>query len=106
MRVAVILAEGSALQLGKILEPPDAQRADRLVASVHNHMGRLVVVTVESLLRFDAVFFHEADAADSVGVQHLLVGRHDLAADLIVVRRDGPRLMFHNLSPLYVRWWK
>ena len=67
-------------------------------------MGRLIVVTVESLLRFDAVFFHEADAADGVGVQHLFVGRHDLAADLIVGRRDRPHLMFHNLSPLYIRW--
>jgi hypothetical protein len=34
---------------------------------------------------------------------HLLVGRQDLAADLIVVRRDGPRLIFHNLPRFYFR---
>src|SRR6185295_6058214 len=99
MAVAIFLAERGALKLGEVLEPPDAQGADRLVAGVHDHMGGLVVVAVEALLRLDTMLLHEADAADGVGVQHLLVSRDDFAADLIVVRRDGPHLIFHNLPP-------
>jgi hypothetical protein len=66
-------------------------------------MSGLIVIAIELIFSPDAMLLNEADAADRVGVQHLLVGRHDLAADLIVARRDGPHLMFHNLPPLYVR---
>ena len=64
-----------ALDLGEILEPSDAQGADRFFACVYDHMGGLVVVAVEGLPRFDAMFFHEANAADGIGMQHLLVRR-------------------------------
>ena len=103
MGVAIILAKGGTLELGEILEPPDAQGADRLVTRINDDMGGLIIVAIEFMLRWDAVLLHEADAADGVGVQHLLVRRHDLAADLIVVRGDGPHLMFHNLPPRHVR---
>jgi hypothetical protein len=59
----------------------------------------LVVVTVEGLLRFDAVLLHEADTADGVRVKQLLVGRHDLRADLIVTGDDDPHAMFCHHEP-------
>ena len=103
MGIAISLAEGHALELGEVLEPSNAQSANRLIAGIDDHMGGLIVVAVEVLLRFDAVLLHETDTADSIGMQQLLVCGHDFAADLIVVRRDGPHLMFHKLSPRYVR---
>jgi hypothetical protein len=98
--VAVRLAEGGALELGEVLEPPDAQRADRLLARIDDDVGRLVVVAVEGLLRLHAVLLHEADAADGICVQQLLVRRHDLGSDLIMVVRDP---VVHAVAPLYVR---
>jgi hypothetical protein len=66
-------------------------------------MGGLVIVSIEGLARFDAVFFHEANAPDGIGMQHLLVRGYDLAAELIVVRGNWSHLMFHNFSPRYAR---
>src|SRR4051794_8765515 len=102
MDVAIRITEGYSLDLGEVFEPSNAQGSDRFVAGINDHVRGLVVVPVEGLLRFDAVLLHEADTANGVRVKQLLVGRHDLAADLIVVIRDGPHLMFHNLPPLYV----
>lgn len=60
-------------------------------------MGRLVVVAVESLLRLDAMFFHEADAADGVlqvvfgvpAARLLAVYRHSLLRRFVLP--DDPR---------------
>ena len=43
----------------------------------------------------------EANAADGVGVQQLLVGRHDLGANLIVTGNDGSLVILHILAPYY-----
>ena len=96
MRIAIGLAEGHALELGEVLEPSNAQGADRFVAGVDDHVGSLVVVAVEGLLRFDAVLLHEADAADGVGMEQLLVRRHDLRAYLIVTWNDDPPVILHS----------
>jgi len=98
-----LLPEGRALEFGEIPEPPDAQRADRFIAGIGDDMRGLIVVSVEGLLRLDVVLFHETDAADGVGMQQLLVGRHDLGTDLIVGRSDGHHLGFHNWSPFLRR---
>ena len=99
MDVAIGLAEGHALDLGEVFEPSNAQGSDRFVADIDDHVGGLVVVTVEGLLRFDAVLLHEADTANGVRVKQLLVGRHDLRADSIVA--GGRRA--HFFSHLHLR---
>ena len=101
MGVAIGLAEGHALDLGEVLEPSNAQGADRLVAGVDDHVGGLVVVTIEGLLRFDAVLLHEANTADGVSMQQLLICRHDLRADLIVTGNDGAHVTLHVSAPHY-----
>ncbi len=100
MGIAVGLPKGDALDLGEIPEPTDAHRSNRLVACVDDHVGCLIVVAVKSLLRLDAVLLHEADGADGVGMQQLLVSRHDLRADLIVTRGDGPHAILHSLDSI------
>src|ERR1700759_2601243 len=100
MGIAIGCSESSAFDLGEILEPPDALGTDRLVTCVNDHVASLGVIAVEFLPRRITVLFDEADAADRIGVQQLLVCRHDLAADLIVVWGNCADLMFHNLSPL------
>ena len=68
-----------------------------------DEVRRLIIVAVEEPIRLGAMFLQEADAADGVGMQQLLISRHDLAADLIVVWGDCSHLMFHYEPPRYVR---
>ena len=66
-------------------------------------MGGLIVVSIEHVLRLHAMLFEEADAADRISVQKLLVGRHDLAADLVVVAADALHVMFHLRAPHHLQ---
>src|ERR1700689_394003 len=101
--VAISLAKGGALELGEIPEPSNPERGYRLVTGINDNMSSLVIIAIEFVLSGDPMLLHKADAKDGVGGEHLLIGRHDLAADLIVIRGDGPHLMFHHVPPSYVR---
>src|SRR5690242_3483728 len=62
--VAVVLTKGSTLELGEVLEPTDAQRSDRLIAGIHDHVRGLIIVAIEFVLRWNAMLLHEADCSD------------------------------------------
>jgi hypothetical protein len=81
-RVSVLFAEAGSFILGKVGEPADAKRTNRLFAIIKDEMRGLVIITVEDEGGRDTVLMDKADASQDHRIPNMVRGRCDLASKI------------------------